>query len=94
MASKKVTITLSEELLEELALAAQASGISVSRLIAMATEQDLRRRAGLQAMTEWQQEHGPFTPEELARARAEAAAADADLIDGLGRAGAEGRGVA
>jgi hypothetical protein len=36
----------------------------------------MRRRLGLTAVAEWEAEHGAFTPEELAAARAEMAAAD------------------
>jgi hypothetical protein len=33
---------------------------------------------------EWQEQHGAFTPEELAAARAEMAAADAEMLGGSG----------
>ena len=87
MATKKVTVTLSEELLDLLGAAAQEDGIPLSRLIAQAATRELRLRAGRDVLREWQVTHGAFTPEELATARAEAAAADAELIAGLGRQG-------
>jgi predicted transcriptional regulator len=85
MASKKVTISLPEELAARIVQASDASGTSVSRLIAEAIDDELRRREGLQAVKEWEEEHGAFTPEERAAARAEAAAADHELISGLNR---------
>ncbi|MGP3970013.1 hypothetical protein [Streptomyces sp. 6N223] len=84
MASKKVTITLDESLVEAMATAAQESGMPLSRLIASAAERELRLRAGRAMVQEWQAEHGAFTPEELAAARAEMAAADAEFLGGGG----------
>lgn len=84
MATRKVTITIPEELLEAISEVAHEDGIPVSRVIASAAERELRLRAGRAVIEEWQTEHGRFTPEELAAARAEMAAADAEA---LGRAG-------
>lgn len=81
-ATKKVTITLDQSLVEALADAAAEEGIPVSRLIASAAERELRLRAGQAVVQEWQAEHGGFTPEELASARAEMAAADAEVLGG------------
>lgn len=80
MASKKVTITLPEELVEALGSAAQRDGIPLSRLVATAAENELRRRSGRELVADWQAEHGAFTLEELAAARAEMAAADAEAL--------------
>jgi hypothetical protein len=76
MASRKVTITLDEELAEALGRAARDTGVPVSRLIAGAANRELRVRIGQAAVARWEAEHGAFTPEELAAARAEMAAAD------------------
>jgi predicted transcriptional regulator len=76
MATRKVTITLDEELLKALGKAARESGLPVSRLIASAAEREMRIRIGEAAVAQWEAEHGAFTPEELAAARAEMAAAD------------------
>ncbi|MEO3749217.1 hypothetical protein [Streptomyces sp. B6B3] len=84
MASKKVTITLDESLVEAMSTVAQEAGVPLSRLIARAAERELRLRAGRVAVQEWQEEHGAFTPEELAAARAEMAAADAEYLAGGG----------
>jgi metal-responsive CopG/Arc/MetJ family transcriptional regulator len=88
MAAKKVTITLPEELVEALGAAAQEDGVPLSRLVAGAAENELRRRAGRQLLADWQAEHGSFTLEELAAARAEMAAADAQAFDVSGPAAA------
>jgi hypothetical protein len=76
MASRKVTITLDEELVRALGAAARDAGIPLSRLIASAAEREMRLRIGQAVVAEWEAEHGAFTPEELAAARAEMAAAD------------------
>ena len=76
MASRKVTITLDEDLVEAMSRTARETGVPLSRLIASAAEREMRRRIGLAAVAEWEAEHGAFTPEELAAARAEMAAAD------------------
>jgi hypothetical protein len=88
MASRKVTITLSEELVEALGAAASEDGVPLSRLVASAAERELRRRLGQRLLAEWQAEHGAFTPEELAAARAEMAAADAEALGVSGQAAA------
>jgi hypothetical protein len=88
MASRKVTITLSEELVEALGAAASEDGVPLSRLVASAAERELRRRLGQHLLAEWQAEHGAFTPEELAAARAEMAAADAEALGVSGQAAA------
>jgi hypothetical protein len=84
MASKKVTITLDESLVEAMAAAAREAGMPLSRLIAGAAERELRLRVGRAAVSEWQAEHGGFTPEELAATRAEMATADAEYLGGAG----------
>jgi hypothetical protein len=42
----------------------------------------MRRRLGQAVVAEWEAEHGAFTPEELAAARAEMAAADNEYFHG------------
>lgn len=80
MASKKFTVTLDETLVEALADAAREEGIPLSRLVAAAAERELRLRAGRAVIQEWQTENGAFTPDELAAARADMAAADAEYL--------------
>ncbi|WP_406146193.1 hypothetical protein [Streptomyces sp. NBC_01012] len=88
MATKKVTITLDESLVEALAGAAEEEGIPLSRLVAGAAERELRLRAGRAVIQEWQAEHGAFTPEELAAARADLSAADAEYLSNPGASAA------
>ena len=68
MATRKVTITLENDLVDAIGVAAREA--------ASAAEREMRRHIGRQVLAEWQAEHGAFTPEELAAARAEIAAAD------------------
>ena len=88
MATKKVTITLPEELIEALGAAAREDAVPLSRLVATAADRELRRRAGRRLVAEWQAEHGAFTADELATARAEMAAADAEALNPSGPAAA------
>jgi post-segregation antitoxin (ccd killing protein) len=76
MATRKITITLDEQLVDAMAAAAREAGIPLSRMIASAAEREMRRSIGLAAVAQWEAENGAFTPEELAAARAEMAAAD------------------
>jgi len=80
MASRKVTVTLPEELVEALSAAAAAEGIPMSRLVARATEHELRLRHARAFVADWQAQHGDFAPEELAHTNAELAAAEADAL--------------
>lgn len=82
MATRKVTITLDEDLVEDMARTARETGVPLSRMIASAAEREMRRRIGLAAVAEWEAEHGAFTPGELAAARAEMAAADNEYFQG------------
>lgn len=84
MATKKVTITLDEHLLAELSEVARDEGIPLSRLVASAAEHELRQRIARKVLEEWAAEHGAFTPDELAAAKAEIAAADAEYLSGFG----------
>jgi hypothetical protein len=88
MATRKVTITLDEKLADAMSSAAREAGIPLSRLIASAAEREMRFSLGRRVLAEWQEEHGAFTPEELAAARAEIAAADLEHVQGKRAAGA------
>jgi hypothetical protein len=88
MATKKVTVTLPQELVDALGAAAREDGVPLSRLVANAAEWELRRRVGRQLIAEWQAEHGAFTAGELAAARAEMATADAEAFGASGPAAA------
>jgi predicted transcriptional regulator len=82
MATRKVTITLDENLIAAIASMAREADVPLSRLIASAAEREIRRRIGLAAVAEWEAEHGAFTPDELAAARAEMAAAESEYYRG------------
>lgn len=82
VATRKVTITLDDDLVEALAATARAAGVPLSRMIASAAEREMRRRIGLAAVAEWEAEHGAFTPGEVAATRAEMAAADNEFFQG------------
>jgi hypothetical protein len=88
MATRKVTITLDDKLADAMSSLAREAGIPLSRLIASAAEREMRLSFGRRLLAEWQEEHGAFTPEELAAARAEIAAADLEYIQGKEAAGA------
>ena len=88
MATRKVTVTLPEELVKALGDAAREDGVPLSRLVASAAEWELRRRVGRRLVADWQAEHGAFTAEELAAARAEMAMADAQALSASGPAAA------
>jgi hypothetical protein len=87
MATRKVTITLDEKLADAMSSAAREAGIPLSRLMASAAEREMRLSFGRRVLAEWQEEHGAFTPEELAAARAEIAAADLEHVQGRQAAG-------
>ena len=82
MATRKITITLDNELVDAMGVAARQAGIPLSRFIASAAEREMRLHIGRQVLAEWQAEHGAFTPEELAAARADVAAADNEYFQG------------
>jgi hypothetical protein len=81
-ATRKVTITLDEKLADAMGNRAREAGVSLSRLIASAAEREMRLHIGQAAVAEWEAEHGAFTPEEIAAARAEMAAADDEYFRG------------
>jgi hypothetical protein len=82
MATRKVTITLDEGLVEAVGAAAREAGVPLSRFIASAAEREMRLHLGRQVVAEWEAEHGAFTPAELAAARAELAGADNEYFHG------------
>lgn len=79
-----MTVYLSEDLVAALGAAVSEDGVPLSRLVASAAELELRRHLGQRLCSEWQAEHGAFTPEEIAVARSEVAAADAEALSASG----------
>jgi cytosine/adenosine deaminase-related metal-dependent hydrolase len=86
MASKKITISLPEDLVEEITKWSKATGVPVSTWIAEAAKDKARIEDGLAALREWDEMDGPLTPEELAAADEKLARADAELLRGRRRA--------
>jgi hypothetical protein len=67
--SPKLAITIDPDVHENVLAAASRDGVSVSAWMTTAAREALRRRAGLAAIDEWEQQHGHFTPEEIEEAR-------------------------
>ena len=68
MAVKKLSVALDDTVAQEVALAADRAGVSVSAWLNHAAENELAIEAGLDAVREWEAEHGELTAEELAAA--------------------------
>ncbi|GAA0314873.1 MULTISPECIES: DUF6364 family protein [Actinoallomurus] len=68
MAMRKLSITLPEELAEMVKRQAEEEGTSVSAVIADFLAALARQRAGEEAVQWFEEEEGPFTPEELIEA--------------------------
>jgi hypothetical protein len=65
---KKRSISIPPELDAEIAAAAQAAGLSYSAWVAQTARKEFIIRAGLEAVSQYEIEHGPFTPDEIALA--------------------------
>jgi hypothetical protein len=65
---KKRSISIPPELDAEIAAAAQAAGMSYSAWVAAAARKEFTVRAGLEAVSQYEAEHGAFTPDEIAAA--------------------------
>jgi len=63
---KKRSISIPSELDAEIAAAAQAAGLSYSAWLAQTARKEFTIRAGLDAVSQYEAEHGPFTPDEIA----------------------------
>ncbi|WP_300606747.1 hypothetical protein [Trebonia sp.] len=70
---KKRSISIPPELDAEIAAAAHAAGMSYSAWVAQTARKEFIIRAGLEAVSQYEAEHGPFTPGEIAEADAWAA---------------------
>jgi hypothetical protein len=70
---KKRSISIPPELDAEIAAAAQAAGMSYSAWLAQTARKEFIIRAGLEAVSQYEAEHGRFTPDEIAEADAWAA---------------------
>jgi hypothetical protein len=65
---KKRSISIPPELDAEIAAAAQAAGMSYSAWLAQTARKEFTLRAGLEAVSQYETEHGPFTSDEIAEA--------------------------
>jgi hypothetical protein len=83
---KKRSISMPPDLDAEIAAAAAQAGMSYSAWLAETARREFTIRAGLAAVSQFEQDHGAFTLEELAEAEQWAAAA-------VERAGGTGRSV-
>ena len=68
MAVKKLSVALDATVAAQVALAAERAGVSVSAWLNHAAANELSIEAGLDAVREWEADHGELTPEELAAA--------------------------
>lgn len=72
--SPKLAITVDPDVHKSILAAAAKEGVSISAWITEAARDALKIRAGLEAVAEWEKEHGAFTGEELSEARRQARA--------------------
>jgi hypothetical protein len=67
----KMSISMDPQLGDDVRVAAERAGMSVSAWLAGAAAARLRKQALVDALADWQARHGKFTAAELAKARAE-----------------------
>jgi cytosine/adenosine deaminase-related metal-dependent hydrolase len=77
VATKKVTITIPEETHAKASALAKKVGLPFSTWLAQTAEHEVRVQEGLEAMREWEEEHGAFTEDEVAWAESQLTEADA-----------------
>jgi hypothetical protein len=65
---RKRSISIPPELDAEIASAAEAAGMSYSAWVTQTARKEFTIRAGLEAVGEYEAEHGAFTPAEIAEA--------------------------
>lgn len=65
---KKRSISIPPELDAEIAAAAEAAGMSYSAWVAQIARKEFVIRAGLEAVSQYEAEHGSFTRDEIAAA--------------------------
>ncbi|MGH3951638.1 MAG: hypothetical protein ACRDSE_21395 [Pseudonocardiaceae bacterium] len=73
-------MSLPAELADNVSLAAERAGLSVSAWITRSAADSLRIEDGLAAVAEWETEHGAFTAADLTQAAAELAGVDAQMV--------------
>ena len=65
---KKRSISIPPDLDAEIVAAAQDAGMTYSAWIAQTARKEFTIQAGLEAVSQYEAEHGPFTPDEIAEA--------------------------
>jgi len=65
---RKRSISIPPELDAEIAAAARAAGVSYSAWLAQTAQKEFIIRAGLEAVSQYEAEHGSFSPDEIAEA--------------------------
>ena len=70
MTVKKLSVALDDNIAEQVARAADRAGMSVSAWLNHAAETELAIEAGLDAVREWERDHGSLTDAELRAADA------------------------
>ena len=65
---KKRSISLPPDLNDQIAAAAEQAGMTYSAWLAATARKEFTLRAGLAAVADYEREHSPFTPGELADA--------------------------
>ena len=68
MPVRKLSVALDDSVAEDVARAADRAGVSVSAWLNHAAENELATERGLDAVREWEADHGALTGEELAAA--------------------------
>ncbi len=68
MGMRKLSVAIDEVIAREAAEAAEEEGLSFSVWLTRAAEDRLRLRRGLEAVHEWEAEHGAPSSEQLAQA--------------------------
>jgi len=66
MAVRKLSVALDESVAEDVARAADRAGVSVSAWLNHAAENELTTERGLDAVRDWEADHGALTDDELA----------------------------
>ncbi len=67
--SPKLAITVDPDIHENILAAAARERVSVSAWMTIAAREALKRRAGLAAIAQWEEQHGRFTADEMKEAR-------------------------
>jgi hypothetical protein len=70
MGVRKLSVALDADVASAVARAAERDGLSVSAWLNRAAERSLRVDAGLDAVRDWEADHGALTDDELAAADA------------------------